>query len=391
MSDAKTVLIITNIPTPYRIPLFNEIARQLRFDGYALTVVFGGWGYKRRKWRIDPSLFEFDYHVLSGSGFFIGESESISFVYSGLIRYVLKKEPFFTVVSGFSIAGAKLWFLNLIMGKDYCIWSGAIEREDSRQSWWRQLQRRLLVRRAATFIAYGTLAKAYLMRMGAERDDVFTAINTVDTDFFGAAHRGDLSQTVRKKEKSSILCIGDMINRKRLDLVLHALHRLSARRQDFVFLVIGDGAERARLERLVGELGLGELVVFTGFKEKEAVAEFLLDADCFVFPTGFDIWGLVLVEAMAAGVPCIASVRAGATHDLIEDGQTGWAVDFEDIETVAEKISEVLDDPSGARRVGEAGRKFVTEHANVAVSARGFVDAVRHYEAHSAMNIRDSR
>ena len=66
-----------------------------------------------------------------------------------------------------------------------------------------------------------------------------------------------------------------------------------------------------------------------------AIAERYEAAHAFLFPTGRDIWGLVLVEAMAAARACVASVHAGATRDLIADGATGYAVDFEKTDLVA--------------------------------------------------------
>lgn len=54
----------------------------------------------------------------------------------------------------------------------------------------------------------------------------------------------------------------------------------------------------------------------------------MFQSHCFLFQTDFDIWDLVLVEAMSAGLPCISSIHAGATHDLIKDGVTGFAMNL---------------------------------------------------------------
>ena len=88
------------------------------------------------------------------------------------------------------------------------------------------------------------------------------------------------------------------------------------------------------------------------------------------------IWGLVLVEAMAAGVPCVSSVDAGATCDLIEDGVTGVAVDFGDMEGAAEKLRWLLDHPADCERMGQLARKFIEEQVTLKKSAEGFVIAI---------------
>src|SRR4029079_17729780 len=113
----------------------------------------------------------------------------------------------------------------------------------------------------------------------------------------------------------------------------------------FILRIIGSGEEEESLKALSAELSLEHLVRFEGFKQKEDVARFLAGAYCFLFPTNFDIWGLVLVEAMAAGVPSLSSIHAGATHDLIQSGQNGFAVDFSNTESVTEILDRLLENP----------------------------------------------
>ncbi|MFM2136427.1 MAG: hypothetical protein RL021_1827, partial [Bacteroidota bacterium] len=67
MLSLKTVALVTNIPTPYRVPLFRELDQQLRARGCRLVVVFGGLGYSRRLFHLDPATFGFDHHFLDGS------------------------------------------------------------------------------------------------------------------------------------------------------------------------------------------------------------------------------------------------------------------------------------------------------------------------------------
>ena len=372
----KLVLIVTNIPTPYRIPLFNEVARQLRTEGFRLCVVFGAWGYERRRWEIDPSSFEFDYHVLGGEGFYLGKSESISFRYRKLIRYIRTVKPALVIVSGYSIAAMKLWIWSILTSTQYCIWSGSLSGHGAAKSRMRAVQRRLLVSRAVNFIAYGSRSAEYLASLGAAKSRIFTAINTVDTEFY----RNTISNAEsvsRSGEKKVILYVGNLTAGKRVDLIMQALSQLLPRRNDFLFRIVGDGVERSKLEATANDLGIADVVEFTGFKQKEDVADYLSGATCFVFASAYDIWGLVLVEAMAAGVPCIASVQPGATVDLIEDGRTGFSIDFENLELAGDRIERLLDDPVEARRIGEAGREFVATKVSIPVSAAGFVAAVQ--------------
>jgi glycosyltransferase involved in cell wall biosynthesis len=139
---------------------------------------------------------------------------------------------------------------------------------------------------------------------------------------------------------------------------------------------VGDGADRVRLEEYVTENRLVDFVKFHGFKQKADIALFLAQSDCFLFQTDFDIWGLVLVEAMSAGLPCIASIHAGATHDLIKDGVTGFAMDFSKTEEVVDKINWILENPELSKEIGQNASCFIDENVNIEKAAAGFAKAI---------------
>ena len=81
----NTVLLITNMPTPYRIPLFNELSQQLSGRGLNLVVIFGTLSEKRRKWNIELDDCKFEYRILKSNGIKFTKSETVSLMYLGLI------------------------------------------------------------------------------------------------------------------------------------------------------------------------------------------------------------------------------------------------------------------------------------------------------------------
>lgn len=369
----KTALVIMNIPTPYRVPLFNELARQLAAYGYRLRVVFGASGYSRRQWAIDPADFRFDYEVLPSRTFVIGRSESASFTYPGLSALLASTRPAAVVVIGYSIATLKLWLRSLLRPTPYIIWSGTILSPFAPVGRLRTLQRRLLVGRAAAFVAYGSRAKDYLLGLGAPAGRVHIAINTVDTEFFaraaGARDTGDTG--------AGFLYVGNLTRGKRIDLLLRAFARVAHQRPDARVTLVGDGPERPALEALCRDLDIASRVSFAGFRQRAEIPGYLARALCFVFPSEYDIWGLVLIEAMAAGLPCLASIHPGATADLVQDDVTGFAVDFADTDRIVTKMLYLLDNNEDVRRMGAAASAFIRAHVNLAVSAAGLVSAVR--------------
>ncbi len=384
----KRVLLITNIPNPYRIPLFNELDQQLERQGVRLKVLFGALGYRRRKWKLDMSQCRFDYDVLSSPAFEVrGDAEKTMFTYRGLFRHLRVYRPDVVVVAGFSPATVQLWLYSWVRPLPYIIWTGSVEgvwanRSGRRtpRSLLRTLQRKVLARRAAGFVAYGSSARAYLIELGASPEAIRIGINTVDTRFFAEEtqrlREQDLNGRAGENEKQHLTCIGYLSARKGSLKMLQAVQKAARRRTDFVLDIIGDGHDRPRLEAFVRENGLSEHVRFHGYRQKGELPAYLARSRCLLYATNYDIWGLVLVEAMAAGLPVIASANAGATHDLVQEGITGFAVDFADTDYVAERINWVLDHPGEAAAMGERSRAFIAEHATVEKSAAGFVEAI---------------
>lgn len=372
----RTILLVTNIPTPYRIPLFNAVAQAFDRGGFNLRVAFGASGYARRNWAIDMDECRFAYEVLPSTPFHIGKSESASFTYRGLWSVIRREKPAVTIITGYSLGTVKLWLRKIIFGEPYVIWSGAIADASMPTPRLRVIQRRLLVRAAAAFVAYGSRAKHYLETLGAPPDRIRIGINTVDTKFYRQRALADGEERRRAKD-FDIICLGDLSTRKRVDLALRAVALVSEVRRDFRLRLVGDGPERAALEDMANDLGISDIVRFEGYKQKDDVAKILAAAHCLLFPSRFDVWGLVLVEAMAAGIPCISSVRAGATEDLIQDDVTGFAVDFEEPRRVADRVEWMLDNRDAALAMGEAAAAFIESDVTLERSAEGFLEAVK--------------
>jgi len=372
----KTVMIVTNIPNPYRIPLFNELNEQLRLLDMELRVVFACLSYSRRKFNLDMGKCSFKYDVLASHMFRLGSSEKVLFTYKGLLDLVEKVQPDKIIISGFSIGTIKLWMRSLTKRTKYIIWAGSTLANQETRSWLRKAQRKVLLKQAKGVIAYGSQSRDYFLSMGVPESKINIAINTVDTKYFAEETAKIRKAGVAPDERSHITYIGYLVPRKNLYRILAVVKQLLHSRENFVLDIIGDGEDRENLKNFVMQNNLAGHVTFHGFKQKEELPHILATSKCFLFQTDFDIWGQVLVEAMAAGVPCISSVWAGATYDLIQEGVTGFAMDFGDTEKVADKVKWILDNEEEAKRIGENASVFVAENASIRNSVSGFLEAL---------------
>lgn len=371
------IAVVTNAPNPYRIPLFNQIKEELSELNLEFKVIFGSKGYARRRWELNLNDCRFDFEILNSRKIKLGNNEKIMFSYSGLLKVVNREQPELIIIIGYSLGTLKLFFRSFFKKTKYIIWSGSLIKKGRNDSFLRMLYRKILISRAVGFIAYGSKAKEYLISLGASEDKIQVAINTVDTEFF----RVEIEK-LRKHSSADISLIhltyiGYLEPRKNVLKILEIVQLLSKKRNDFVLDIVGDGSDKKQLQDFVEKVGLSDVVYFHGFKQKQELPRFLAISSCFLFQTDFDIWGLVLNEAMAAGLPCISSIRAGATFDLIRDGETGFAMDFNETEKVVERIHWILGNPKEAERIGKNASKFISENVTIEKSAKGFVRAIK--------------
>lgn len=373
MEALKTIALVTNIPTPYRVPLFRELDQQLQARGYRLVVVFGGQGYSRRLFQLDPDDFGFEHHFLDGSKWEGQDSEKTRFLFRGLSRRLRRLDPAAVIVSGFSIATVKV----ILSGRPCIIWNGSITSAFRKEGFVKRSIRKVLAGRARAFVAYGSAARTYLIGLGASASDVFIGINTVDTAYFSRETEKCRRQVLVSDTRKRLLTISYLSPRKGMDRLLETVRQLAVLRNDFTVEIIGEGSERRALEQFVQANGMQAVVHFAGHLQRSDLPSRLAAASLFLFQTNFDIWGLTVNEAMAAGVPVCCSPNAGSAADLIHERETGFIVDFSDPVNAASLLNELLDQPELLQRAGTTAASFISRKATLEVSAQGFVSAIR--------------
>lgn len=158
-----------------------------------------------------------------------------------------------------------------------------------------------------------------------------------------------------------LLTVARLVKRKGHDRVLRALAALRGDCPDLVYVIAGDGGDRPYLERLIGELGVGDLVRMVGAAPAVEIDRLYRACDLFVMPSrreGVDVegFGIAFLEAGLRRKPVVAG-DCGGVADAVVDGGTGLLVDPDDWRATAAAIRVLLDDPERARRLGRAGRE----------------------------------
>lgn len=374
------VALIHNIMSPYRVPLFNQLAA---IPQVALHIYFLASSDKSRKWKIPELGGEFTYRVLPGLTFnFHPNKDLFAYRINPSIAPELIRNNYDIIVSvGYASFTNHLAFLLCkIYKKPFILCSESTINEPSLLRSVSLPLIKFMVKHSDALIAYGTRAKEYLIHLGAASDRIFTAYNTVDTDFF----KRESSQFETKKEKlkeelgikneSIVLYVGQLIERKGVKYLLRAYSRLK-RENDVACLIVGDGPQRRELADLCTKENIKD-VFFVDYKQLEELPEYYAVSDLFVLPSTQEVWGLVLNEAMACGLPVVTTDKVGASMDLVKDGVNGYVVEAGNVEQLYQAMRKILSSPELKLSMGNKSQDIVDASFGVEKANQGFTDAI---------------
>ena len=156
-----------------------------------------------------------------------------------------------------------------------------------------------------------------------------------------------------------LLSAGRIVHQKGLDLAMRALGGLSE--LNWEWHIAGDGPQMPVLQSLAKELGIGDRVHFLGWRSREELMECYGQANIFLFPSRHEGMPNALLEAMASGLPVVASCISG-NEELVVDGDTGYLVPSEDVEALQTALKQLLSDPALREQMGRASRQYVEVH-----------------------------
>src|SRR4030042_3313215 len=267
---------------------------------------------KNRRW-IPELGSEFKYKVLPGFSLNFFAKDLFSYHINPTIVWELIRNDYDVIVSvGYASFANQVAFLYCkICRKPFILWSGSTISEPS---FLRKVSLPLIkfmVRHSDALIAYGTRAKEYLIHLGASPEKIFIAFNTVDTDFFKQQSakfkikRKELKDKLGVRNTAVILYVGQLIERKGIKYLLSAYSKLK-HNFDVALVIVGDGIQKNELEDLCAKEAIQD-AFFVGYKQLEELPKYYVVSDIFVLPSTEEVWGLVLNEAMACGLPVIAT------------------------------------------------------------------------------------
>jgi glycosyltransferase involved in cell wall biosynthesis len=208
---------------------------------------------------------------------------------------------------------------------------------------------RLIWRNAAAVVA-NSKGLRDLARAFDSRFDVPIIPNGVDLALYSSSERDWTSPL--------ILSVGRLVYQKGFDLGIRALARL--KHLDWQWYVAGDGPEMQALNSLAKEQGISDRVTFLGWQSREELIQCYRQSNLFLFPSRHEGMPNAVLEAMASGLPVIAS-RISGNEELVEHEKTGLLVEAENLDSLTSTLQEFIQDPALRQKMGAASRQRVDE------------------------------
>lgn len=214
------------------------------------------------------------------------------------------------------------------------------------------------------------------------RSQVMCFSDQADWDRLHIVHCGvspALYELAEHKAKN-LLFVGRLANVKGVPILLEAVANLIETHPDLRLNLIGDGPDRAALETQAQHLGLADYVKFLGYQNQDQVAAALHTTDTLVLPSFAEGVPVVLMEAMASGVPVISTHIAGVP-ELVRQGHTGFLIPPGDVPALQAAIDRILQDDAERKAMGEIGRDIVDADFNSDREARWMSELITSYAA----------
>ncbi len=251
-------------------------------------------------------------------------------IYSGLIALVLNKihgTPFIVSLLGSDVRFAKNRMLTRMFA-------------------------RMILKQATLVTTVSQEFRNWVIDQGIQEDRVLKVLNGVDL-------------TIQKKknnisQKCKLLFVGNLVPEKGVRYLIEAMVQISNSENEVHLTFVGDGSDRKTLQTLVHLHGLDDAVDFVGAQAPDQVPIWMSHSDCLVLPSLSEGMPNVVLEAMACGLPVVASDLPGI-REVVREGETGFLLPTQDSKHLAEKLLEIVRNKPLRLRMGTKGRSLIKE------------------------------
>ena len=358
----RRLAILTNVLAPYRIPIFQRLAEQ--FD---VTVLYSGEEGNRGQWRGLVHRVH-GFRVKRASGFTFDWSNRDRGVVldtrylhlnPGLIIDLIRMQPDAIITNEMGFRSLVALAYGRMFRRPVWVWWGGTRHTERGITRGKRFFRRRLVGRVHRWFSYGATSTDYLVSLGVPQRKVVELQNCVPEALYLDAQ----PPIVALEPRPVLVCVGQLVPRKGMDLLLDACAWVQGEGLSFSLLIVGSGPEKVRLEQRAKDLGVRN-VHFHVPQPPESMPGVYRSADVLIFPTREDVWGLVVNEALWSGLPALVSIYAGCAKELVPPHSTFDPLDPADFAAkLRQAVAGELPPPDlkRLRRINEVADRIIRE------------------------------
>ncbi len=232
---------------------------------------------------------------------------------------------------------------------------------------WKEWLKNRLFRRFDAALVGGVHSRHYAQLLGIHPKNIFVGCDVVDNEFFArgvacARENAGPLRAAHRLPQDYFLFVGRLDDKKNVSRLLTAYEQYLrlAGEQAWGLVICGSGPLEARLRQEVLELGLSQ-VIFAGFQQIGELPVYYGLARCLIMHSLGDTWGLVVNEAMAAGLPVLVSRACGCAPDLVQEGVNGYTFDPYEVEAMAQLLGHMSSGTVDLKAMGEASRRIIAD------------------------------
>lgn len=260
--------------------------------------------------------------------------------------------PAVVAVNGYSFRESKTILSWCANNRRPAILMSDSKKNDAPRNFFKELVKGRIVRKFSAYFCAGPAHRDYLIELGAPADKIVLGYDVVDNEFFRDPANATNKATLPGLDADTpfLLASSRFVPRKNIPLLICGYRdyasSVSASDQDPLrLIVLGDGEQRSEIEAIVGE---DSNITLAGFRSTADIVAYYHAASAFIHPSLQDQWGLVVNEAMAAGLPVVVSETAGCAESLVKSGENGFLFDPKNRNELTEKLIEFheLDTPT---------------------------------------------
>lgn len=375
---SKVIGLLFSSYGPYHIARIESIAKWAQTNQYQITGIELARSEEEYPWK--SKIDHLDCQIIS-----VFKEQPLEQIKTNQliqkISFILKQiNPKILGIAGYSRPAMVFTLLWCLWYRKPTVLFSATTENDAPRIWWREKFKSWIVKRYKSALVGGKAQKRYLIKLGMPAEAIFLGYNVVGNDTF---HPDKIKSLTTPLHKPYFLAINRFVSKKNIPFLIssYAEYSQTVKETAWDLVLCGDGSMRSQIERQIQELGLNKFIHLPGFLQQEELLPYFAHAGCFIHASTHEQWGLVVNEAMAAGLPVLVSNRCGCFEDLVVEGINGFGFDPYDRQQLTNLMLKVSSGEIDLENMSQAALEHIQKFSPD-YFARGLIQAVEYAVTH---------